>query len=208
MWTKTPTKPVINVESMYDARGNDNLGICYGVANKKCFRAMDVRMLGWKSWMSGSLGYTYGAGMNTEVVGGASNGIWGFSKTPGAYDIWTTAKNWPSAAQMTYMKTFFRSIDWTSLVPAPSLITNQSTLSSTKMTLAKSATGNLVVAYLPGNTNIQFNSSTFSGTLRARWFNPLTGVYSSAGTVSNSGTQPKTMTPPSSTQDWALELKP
>ncbi|MBP8261745.1 MAG: DUF4038 domain-containing protein [Verrucomicrobia bacterium] len=45
-----PHKPVINLEAMCNAQGTNG------------WRAVDARSLGWRSWLSGAKGYTYGAG--------------------------------------------------------------------------------------------------------------------------------------------------
>jgi hypothetical protein len=57
LWKMQPTKPVINTEAVYDGRGNNE-------GNN--WREQDARKLGWIGWLSGALGYTYGAGARQD----------------------------------------------------------------------------------------------------------------------------------------------
>ena len=50
LYRHEPHKPVFNLEAMYDARGTNG------------WRAIDARSLGWRTFLSGAAGYTYGAG--------------------------------------------------------------------------------------------------------------------------------------------------
>jgi hypothetical protein len=43
------------------------------------------------------------------------------------------------------------------------------------MVLAKSAAGDLAVAYLPNNEAIEIDVSVFPASLRGRWFDPVSG---------------------------------
>jgi hypothetical protein len=75
-----------------------------------------------------------------------------------------------------------------------------------KMALAKSASGNLAVAYLPDNPNIQINMSVFPTHMKATWFHCDAGTYTAGPTdIANSGT--KTISRPAPGQ-WASVLEP
>lgn len=50
LWNRQPTKPVINVEGMYDGLGNDD---------GPGWRERDVRKCGWLSWLSGAQLYVW-----------------------------------------------------------------------------------------------------------------------------------------------------
>ena len=71
-----------------------------------------MRKLGWIAWLSGSRGYTYGAGDVPPKVPGGAGGIWNLQNNPAAYDNWRKAIVWPSAAQMTHLRDFFAGIEW------------------------------------------------------------------------------------------------
>ncbi len=166
MWRRPPVKPVINIETMYDARGNDR---------GPNWREQDVRKLGWIAWLSGSRGYTYGAGDIPPKVPAGAGGVWRFSDHPAAYDHWRKAMLWPSAGQMTHLRDFFAGIDWWRLVPAPDLVKNQADDPRHKMAVSSAAAGDLLVAYLPDNAEIVLDLSQLRPGLSARWFNPVTG---------------------------------
>jgi hypothetical protein len=168
LWRKQPVKPVINSEGMYDGLGNDN-----GVH----WREIDVRRVGWLSWLSGALGYTYGAGNNKNKVTGSNGGVWLFNKDSETYDFWEKALDWNSASQMTFMKQFFAGIHWWNLRPAPEMITNQPEEPVNMMTTARSSAGDLLVAYLPDNPYIELDMEELNRGLSAQWFNPVTGKY-------------------------------
>jgi hypothetical protein len=73
------------------------------------------------------------------------------------------------------------------------------------MVLAKSATGDLAVAYLPDNPHITIDMTAFPAAMMARWFNPLTHEYRHwPQPIDNAG--PITFTRPSGWQDAALVL--
>ena len=168
LWMKKPVKPVINTEGVYDGLGN-NEGLHW--------REKDVRKIGWLSWLSGALGYTYGAGNNRNQIQDSKGGVWLFNKDKTSYGYWEKALEWNSAHQMTYMKKFFERIDWWRLQPAPELITNQPRDSVNNMVTAKSAAGDLLVAYLPDNTEIELDMEALARGLSGKWFNPVSGDY-------------------------------
>lgn len=195
LWHEYPTKPVINAEGMYDGRGNDN-GLNW--------REMDVRKVGWLSWLSGALGYTYGAGNNKHIDIPDNGGVWSFNTDAATFDYWEKAMDWNSAGQMTLMKKFFESIDWWRLIPAPELIENQEQDPLKIMAVAKSGDGDLLVAYLPDNEAIELDLAQVPIALHAKWFNPVKGVYSPVTeNLNHSGKQ--RFVPPGP-GDWVLLL--
>lgn len=166
LWNAAPVKPVINIEAMYDGYGNNN---------GPNWREKDVRKLGWISWLSGSKGYTYGAGDVRPKVPHGNGGIWTFNTDSTTFDYWRKAIAWPSAAQMTIMHDFFKSIDWWNLIPAHELVLNQSEDEMCKMVVSVNKNDNLVVAYLPDNDSIRLNLEGKSGVNKILWLNPVTG---------------------------------
>jgi len=166
MWKSSPVKPVINIEAMYDGYGN-NEGLNW--------REKDVRKLGWISWMSGSMGYTYGAGDIPPKVKKGAGAVWRFNKDSTAYDFWRKALHWPSAGQMTVMRDFFKSIKWWQLVPSHDLVLNQSVDETLKMVVSQTTDKNLILAYMPDNESIILNLKSYSGKMTGKWLNPLNG---------------------------------
>lgn len=182
LYRRSPTKPVINLEAFYDANGTmpDQGGKYSGTA-------YDARALGYLSWLSGSLGYTYGA--RTLM-------IWENS--------WANALNFPSASQMTVMRAFFDDIKWWTLRPVHERIANQSSDPTRRMALAASEDGTLVVAYLPENDTIQINMQGFAQGMAATWVSPETGQRQPASGSDNGGIA--SFTRPAG-GDWILLLQ-
>ncbi len=168
LWNGVPIKPVINIEAMYDGYG-DNSG--------PNWREKDARKLGWISWLSGSRGYTYGAGDIRPKVPNGNGGIWTFNTNSTTFDYWRKAILWASAHQMTMMGDFFQSINWWNLVPAQELILNQAEDEMSKMVISKSKKGDLILAYLPDNPIIILNLEDKSKVMKGKWFNPVTGNF-------------------------------
>ena len=196
LWNLEPTKPVVNSEAMYDGRGNNE-------GNN--WREQDVRKLGWIGWLSGALGYTYGAGESDRHVTGGSGGIYRLVEDSTRYDYWPKVLDWPSAHQMSYMKQFFATIPWWELIPDPNRILNQAKSSLQTMTLARSQSGNLLVAYLPENHDITIRLDGLPRGLTGQWYSPLKGRYLAiAAPIGNSGEQTFSCPGP---DDWVLFLK-
>jgi hypothetical protein len=200
LYRHEPHKPVVNLEAMYDAQG------------EKGWQGVDARGLAWRSWLSGAMGYTYGAGDLPPKVPQGSGAVWMWVTDPKKYDYWEKALQWESAVQMKYLHDFLAAIDWWRLEPAHELVRNQPGGDAgpgdvtRHMVLAKTATGDLAVAYLPDNDAIEVDMSPFSAPLAARWFDPVRGRYTPiAGSIENKGTHRFV---PSAKGDWVLLLQP
>ena len=156
MWNGTPVKPVINIEAMYDEFGNNN-------AEHTSTREMDVRKLGWISWLSGSKGYSYGSQ------------IWFFNQDSTKFDFWRKVMDWPSANQMTVMRNYFESIAWWHLIPSHELVLNQAEDETQKMVVSQTKQKDMLLAYLPDNPVIVLDLKDYKGTMTGKWMNPLNG---------------------------------
>ncbi len=196
LWHGTPVKPVINLEGMYDAYGNNNA---------KNWREKDSRKCGWISWMSGAKGYTYGCGDIPPKVPMGNGAIWLFNRDSATYDFWKKAIQWPSAGEMTIMRDFFRSIEWWLLEPDHNLVLNQETSDTLKMTVSVTPDSRLLVAYLPDNPEIVLNMKDFTGNIRCDWLNPLTGEFLSTENM-NISTLSHKFLKPSGWEDAVLKL--
>jgi len=193
LYRHEPHKPVINLEAMYDARGENG------------WQAVDARSLAWRTWLSGAMGYTYGAGDLPPKVAQGSGAVWMWVTDPQKYDYWEKALHWDSAFQMQYLHDFLAAIEWWRLEPAHELIRNQPDEVIHRMVLAKAAVGDLAVAYLPDNDVIEMDMSVFPAPLIVRWFDPVSGRYTSVtGSIENKATH--RFAPPVK-GDWVLLLR-
>ena len=188
-----PHKPVINLEAMYDAQG------------ETAWQAADARSLGWRTWLSGAMGYTYGAGDVPPKVPQGSGALWKWVTDPEKYDYWEKALQWESAFQMQHLHDFLAAIEWWRLEPAHDLIRNQPEDLIRRMVLAKTAANDLAVAYLPDNEAIEVDMSSFPAPLVARWFDPVRGEYTPlSGKIENKGVH-RFLRPAEG--DWVLLLQ-
>jgi Protein of unknown function (DUF4038)/Domain of unknown function (DUF5060)/Putative collagen-binding domain of a collagenase/Beta-galactosidase len=193
LYRHEPHKPVINLEAMYDAQG------------EKSWRAVDARSLAWRTWLSGASGYTYGAGDVPPKVPRGSGAIWKWVTDPEKYDYWKKALQWASAFQMQYLHDLLAALEWWRLRPASDLVRNQPDDITRRMVLAKTGAGDLAVAYLPNNDEIDIDLSAFPAPLRARWFDPRHGDYTPLpDLIANKGIA--RLSPPAK-GDWVLLLQ-
>ena len=196
VWSLDAVKPVVNAEGMYDGRGSDE-----GPA----WRAKDVRKIGWLSWLSGGLGYTYGAGETDRKVPGTNGGVWGWNQNEGAWDHWRKAAAWDSSRQMQVLSEFFRSIEWWRLKPAHDAVIEGGSSATERAVFAVAADGSFGVAYTPVRQKIVLELNRLSRPVRAVWVDAATGVrHEMPGRIPNKATH--AFTPPDSGEDWALLL--
>jgi Protein of unknown function (DUF4038)/Domain of unknown function (DUF5060)/Putative collagen-binding domain of a collagenase len=192
LWRREPHKPVINLETMYDAQGRTN------------WRTRDARALGYLSLLSGAMGYTYGAGETKAKVPKGHGGLYDWCTDPAAYDYWRKVLDWPGAKQMSYLARLFGSLPWWRLQPRPDLIANQPAAETRKMAVARTSKGDCLVAYLPDDDRIELNLPPGRFPLQARWYNPVTGAWSGRANEVNEPGRVSFHRP--SSGDWVLVL--
>jgi len=69
-----------------------------------------------------------------------------------------------------------------------------------RMGLVKSASGDLVMAYLPDNVEIIIDMSAFPASMHAEWFDPVTGIRERLSPVT--GTRPRVRRASSGNRTW------
>lgn len=187
LYRRKPHKPVINLEAMYDTEGD------------KAFNAYGARSLGWRSWLSGAKGYTYGTD------------LYQWETDRSKKDYWLNVMRLPSSDQMTCLHDFLATIPWWRLIPAPDLIENTPKRYLNRPSLARTPSGNLAVAYLPNSASLQVDMSRFSAPVSYRWFDPSDGKYTTDNyqPVPNSGQHTFSVPGKNGTgdSDWVLVMK-
>lgn len=186
LYQRQPPKPVINLEAMYDTEG------------ETAFNAYGARSLGWRSWLSGAMGYTYGTD------------LYQWETDPAKKDYWKKLMALPSSKQMTHLHDFLAAIKWWQLEPAEKLVRNAPAEYLRRPSLARTARGDLVVAYLPDRNAADLDLSGFPAPVTWRWFDPTNGQFtdSEGQPISNQGDHQ--FTPPGKNsagdEDWVLVL--
>jgi hypothetical protein len=98
-----------------------------------------------------------------------------------------------------------QSLPWWALVPdtTGSVLTAGAGTDTDEAPCARASDGSVVMAYLPTSRQVTIAMSQLaSPTVRARWFDPSRGAWSTIGTFGNVGTQ--NFTPANG--DWVLML--
>jgi hypothetical protein len=184
---REPHKPVINLEAMYDTEG--------GTA----FKAYDARSLGWRSWLSGAMGYTYGTV------------LYHWETDPTKADYWRKAMSLPSSRQMTCLHDFLAGIDWWRLEPANGLVRNPPAEYLHRPALARTARGDLAIAYLPDGDEVTIGLSELPAPVMARWIDPTNGNCTAVGGLPFPNKGDRHFVPPgrnaAGAGDWVLVLE-
>ena len=148
-YRKNPVKPTIMGESHYD--DNDNKMGPYR-----------MRQQAYLSILSGAAGHAYGHG-----------------------SLWDMDENWrkgltaESAGDMKFLKNFFTSFQWQTLIPNPKNFITKGQLDSTSYaTFAVAADGSLAVLYLPNSREVDIDLTKLNGeAITAQWYDPTNGEY-------------------------------
>jgi len=158
-----------------------------------------------------------------SLLGGANAGqLFGNHYTSFLISGWQSNLNTTGALQFHIANNLFNSVGWYNLVPdeAHTVVTagygSFSTdipihTHNTYVTAARTPDGSLVMAYLPVSTTITVDMTKLSANVRARWFDPTTGTYTTVtgSPFPNTGTQ--TFTPTGNNAggdpDWVLVLQ-
>lgn len=192
-YKKTPTKPVLDGETIYEDHP-----VCFNAKDLGTSSAYDVRKHAYLDVFAGAFGHTYGC-----------HGIWQmYDKTRepvnGPHLVWHEAMDLPGAGQMQFLRRLMESRPILDRVPDQSLIT--SALAEHDRVQATRGKDYLMV-YSSQGKPFTVNLAKISGkTLQATWYNPRNGETKVADKVANVGQ--KAFTPPSNGygQDWVLLL--
>lgn len=147
-------------EAIYDSGGvTGDLHPKYGGTER------EVRATAYLSWLSGSLGYTYGA-----------YGLWNWGINEAGVDF-REALRLESSDHMKSLALLLESYPWWKLRPASHFIVNNPEARTQRMALSLSEDGSFALAYLPDNACISVLNKAFEGQTKAIFYNPATGDY-------------------------------
>lgn len=182
LYQREPHKPVINLEAMYDVGGD-----------RGAFAAEDARSLGWRSWLSGAMGYTYG----TELY------LWNTNE--GDRSFWRTQMQLESSRQMTILRDFLEGLEWWRLVPDHRRVLTPSETAVGRAPLARTEDGGTVLVYVPDGQPRELDLAGLSPQAwQASWLDPRSGERRGGPGVTADG--PQSVNPPGP-GDWVLMLE-
>lgn len=196
-WMKLPHRPFINLEPPYENH------VAYQSKTPLTPDAVR-RAVYWSLLCAPPAGVTYGG-----------HGVWGWddgTKPPtdhagtGIPLPWQKALTMLGAEQMAHCTTFFTSIDWWKLRPAPVMVVGNPGAGKPAKHLAgaKSDDKELCVIYIPEERTVEIKLDSMPPSPNVSWFNPRTGEKSPAVAVVTAST---CQFPTPSEGDWILWMK-
>jgi hypothetical protein len=177
----TPTMPYFLIEAVYDGEGASS---------------QELRAQSYWTALSGGFGHVYG-----------DCPMWGFgTRTSSSFcssTDWRAALTNDGSHNMQYLAQLFLARQWHLLVPdqAHTALTSGLSSGTDYATAAVASDGSSIIAYLPSARTVTVNGSALGPSMTAWWYDPSSGVSSSAGTFSTATTHE--FTPPGS-GDWVL----
>jgi hypothetical protein len=192
-YNRTPTKPVLDGEPLYEdhplAFRASELGYSFDA---------HVRQYAYADTFAGACGHTYG-----------NHAVWqmyapGRRAVNGPLMYWNQAIHRPGAAQMRHLRSLLESRPFLSRVPDPSIVTDS--LSGADRISATRGDGYLFVYSAQGRKFAVQMSKVSGARSSGWWFNPRTGAAEAIGEFDNRGV--REFTPPSQGfgSDWVLVL--
>jgi hypothetical protein len=186
-YARTPTKPVIDGEPVYESIGIDFKPNEFGHAV-----AMDCRRACYWNLFDGALGHTYG-----------HNAVWqmydrGRSPVLEPCCTWRDALAAPGAGQMRHARALIESRSMLSRVPDVSLLVAEPGVPGAgraRFAATRDLAGSYAMAYAPVGRPFTVRLDAIRGPrVRAGWFDPRDGSAETIGTFDNAG--PRTFEPP------------
>ena len=186
-----PAKPSILYEPPYENLWTDAKG---------------SRGAGYKAFQNGMYGYGYGAnGVWNDLYTATDNGT--AYLQPQNYTNWYDGANLPAAAQLTFLKNFYTSLEWWKLIPKFDDASWASFPDASKSLLSTDGQKTFVVYFFgdgmgTGTLNNLLNNAVYT----SQWFNPVTGSYTDIGGFTTTTGQWVIPARPTA-NDWVLLLK-
>ncbi len=192
--TRTPTKPVIDLEPAYE-----EIPLGFNHRLNGWGSAWNIRWFAWIEILAGTCGHTYGC-----------NGVWqmyapGREKACDARMPWRDCMQLPGAWDMGHLRDLLLSRPFPSLQPCQDLLVGPAGNGAERLQAGRSADGSWAAVYSGQGRPLTLDLSLINGdSVRAWWYDPRTGGALEIGSVAC--TQRAGFTPPTSgyDQDWVL----
>lgn len=193
-YNRTPTKPVIDGEPLYEDHP-----ICFNAKANGYSDAYEIRKFAYWDIFAGAAGHTYGNHSIWQMHAPAWRGVNG----PTGY--WYDAADHPGAAQMQYVRQLIESRPYLSRVPDQSLLASNARNGTNRLQATRGDGYAFIYSPFGDPFTVQMGKIS-GGTIQASWFDPRQGTSLPAGRWPNNGT--REFTPPASGRgnDWILVL--
>ncbi|HET7001142.1 MAG TPA: glycoside hydrolase family 140 protein, partial [Puia sp.] len=193
-WLRTPAKPVLDGEPIYEDHP-----VCFNVKELGTSNALDIRQYAYLDLFSGACGHTYGC-----------HDIWQFYSKEheainGPHIYWPEALQLTGASQMKYVRKLMESHPMTERIPDQSVVL-ENNLSASERIQATRGMDYIFIYSAAGKPFTVVMGKIEGKTLNVSWFNPRNGSVSKDPQVGNTGNIQ--FKPPTSGygQDWVLIL--
>jgi hypothetical protein len=198
-YSRTPVKPVLNGENIYE-----EMPVCFNAKELGYANAYDVRKAAYLSVFAGACGHTYGCG---PVIFFGEKGSNFFAALHG----WRESLDFTAANEMKYLRALIESRPMLERIPDQSILKSEGSCGSERIQSTRGK--DYAFVYTAYGRGFILNPNSISGNkLNANWFDPRTGKTTFIGTYDNN--KPLTFTPPlpaaspvpSQREGWVLIL--
>ena len=201
-YDRTPIKPVIDLEPLYEDHP-----IAFDAERFGHSTAADVRRPLYWNLFSGACGHTYGHHSVWQMASGLDDGI----NRP--LMPWHEAIDQPGAEQMQHGRWLMMSRPFGEFVPDQTVIVSDKWTTSVPgagryyFAAARTQDGSCAMVYVPlaRKFRVRMNAITGPG-VSAWWFNPRDGTATAIGRLANAGEREFLSPDPASGLDWVLVL--
>jgi hypothetical protein len=198
-YNRSPTKPVLNGENIYE-----EMPVCFNAKELGYASPYDVRKSAYLSVFAGACGHTYGSGPV----------IWFSEKTDHLFAVfhtWREALDFPGANEMKFLRELIESRPMLERMPDQGLLINNDTCAAERVEATRGL--NYAFFYSAYGRAIDIVPGRIRGEkLAANWYDPRTGKTLYIGIFENKGKLvftpplPKASPVPSQKEDWVLIL--
>jgi len=193
-YERTPTKPVIDGEPIYEDHP-----VCFNAKELGTSNAYDVRKAAYLDLFAGAFGHTYGCHDIWQMHSPAYEGV------NGPHMFWQQALDLPGANEMKFVRRLIESRPINDRVPDQSIIVENDLASHDRIQATRGT--DYIFVYTSTGKPFSVNPGKISADqVNAFWYDPRNGKIKEAGKADNKTA--KKYTPPTSGygQDWILVL--
>jgi hypothetical protein len=193
VYNRTPTKPVLDGETLYEDHP-----VCFNATDLGYSNAYDIRKHAYIDVFAGAFGHTYGCHDIWQMYAPQRTAVNGSARP------WYVALDLPGASQMKHLRSLIESRPIFDRVPDQSLITHALGANDR----IQATRGNdYIFIYTSQGKSITVNTSKISGKeIIAYWYNPRNGESSEIGKFIKKPQQEFTAPSTGYGQDWVLVI--
>jgi hypothetical protein len=198
-YKRTPTKPVVNGESIYE-----EMPVCFNAKELGYANAYDTRKAAYLSVFAGACGHTYGCG---PVIFFGEKGSNFFANLHG----WKESLDFTGANEMKYLRTLIESRPMLDRIPDQTMLVNEGNGVAERIQATRGK--DYAFIYSAYGRPIIIKPGKISGSkLNAYWYDPRTGKSKLIGSFGNNKQLnfipplPVASPVPSQKEDWILIL--